>query len=100
MAAQANRLGVLLQSHVERSGAQLRTQKANSRDPLAALLGADGSARRRRPYGTARVRDSLGTWRDRRVAALSCSDFTISGAVDKSEHMLRHGKHMEAWNLT
>jgi hypothetical protein len=76
-----NRLGVFLHAHVERPGTQLRTQKADSCDPVAAILGADGSASGCKPVGAPRVRDSLGTWRDRRVAALSYFDFTISGAI-------------------
>jgi hypothetical protein len=45
MAAQANHLEVFLHAHVERSSAELRPQKADSRDRLAALLGTDGPAR-------------------------------------------------------
>jgi len=59
MAAQANRLGVFLHTNVGRSGTQLRTQKADSCDPLAAILGADGSASGCRSAGTAGFRDSI-----------------------------------------
>ena len=100
MAAQTNRLGVFLHAHVERSGAELRPQKADSRDPLAALLGADGSARGCRSAGAARLRDSMGTGRDRRIATLPYFDLTFSGTVDKSEYVLRDGKHVESRNLT
>jgi hypothetical protein len=88
MAAQANCLGVFLYTHVERSGAELRPQKADSCEPLAAPLGANRAARGCRSAGAAGVRDSLGTRRDRRVAALSYFDFTISGAIDPSEYVL------------
>ena len=33
-------------------------------------------------------------------ATLPYSDFTISGAIDQSEHVLCDGKHVEARNLT
>jgi len=100
MAAQANRLGVFLHAHVERSGAELRPQKADSRDPLAALLGADGPARDIRCAGAARLRDSMGKGRDRRFATLSYFDFTISGAIDQSEYVFRDEEHVEARDLT
>src|SRR5204863_7529073 len=61
MAAQANRLGVFLHAHVERSRAELWPQKTDSRDTLDALLGADGPARDIRCAGAARLRDSMGT---------------------------------------
>jgi hypothetical protein len=57
-------------------------QKADPRDPLAPLLGADGPARGCGSAGTAGVRDSMGTGRNRRVATLPHFDFTISGAID------------------
>ena len=49
----------LLKLIVGRSGTQLRTQKPDSCDPLAAILGADGSARGCRSAGTAGFRDSI-----------------------------------------
>jgi len=45
-------------------------QKADSCDPLAALLGADSSTRGCRSVAESGVRDSMGTRRDRRPAAL------------------------------
>jgi len=55
MAAQANRLGVFLNTYVGQSGAQLRAQKKDSRDGLAARLG---------------------------IATLSHFDFALSGTID------------------
>ena len=100
MAAQANRLGVFLHAHVERSGTELWPQKVDSRDSLAALSGADGSARGCRSAGAARLRDSMGTRRDRRIATLPHFDFTISGAIDQSKYVLRDEEHVEARDRT
>jgi hypothetical protein len=61
---------------------------------LAAVLGADGSARGWRSAPGVGVRDSLGTWRDRWLATLLCSDFTVSGAIDQSEYVLRDEEYV------
>ena len=78
----------------------LRAQKTDSCDPLAAVLGADGSASGGRFVGALGVRDSLGAGRDRRVATLPHFDFTISGAIDQSKYVLRDEEHVEARDRT
>ena len=43
--------------------------------------------------GAARLRDSMGKGRDRRIATLPHFDFTIPGAIDQSEYVFRDEEH-------
>jgi hypothetical protein len=86
---------------VDFASTELRAEKAGTRDSLATLLGANGAASGWRCAGVPGIRGSLGAGRDRRVATLPYFDFTVSGAIDQSDYVLRDEEHVEeARNLT